>query len=185
MNPKTRKNISTLAIWVLMGALILYMISGGFSAKTPDEITLQKFVQLVEEKKVSALHETRGSGLYSGLYAESNYAAKDLPNRAERRSAITQYSSQSLHWLPEGADMEALVNATEGFSYADIEYVIKDLAQQALLYGDDVVTAENLLKRLTSIVPYIKANPANASMLRQWGAERAVSASHGQEEVCI
>ena len=44
MNPKTRKNISTLAIWVLMGALILYMISGGFSAKAPDEITLQKFV---------------------------------------------------------------------------------------------------------------------------------------------
>ena len=118
-----------------------------------------------------------------GRFSETFFI--DLPNGPERRTVIRQYCAQSLHWNPDGAEMAALVEATEGFSYADIEYVIKDLAQQALLYGDDVVTVENLLKRLTSIVPYIKANPANASMLRQWGAERAVSASHDQEEVCI
>ena len=51
MNPKTRKGLSTLLIWVLMGALILYMISGGFTSKAPDQITLQDFVKLVEDKK--------------------------------------------------------------------------------------------------------------------------------------
>ena len=83
MNPKTKKSISTLLIWVLMGALILYMISGGFTSKAPDEITLPDFVKLVEENKVLAVHETLGSGFYSGLYVGSTYAAKDLPNRAD------------------------------------------------------------------------------------------------------
>ena len=83
MNPKTRKNISTLAIWALMGALILYMISGGFTAKSPDEITVQDFVKLVEENKVQAIYETLGSGLYMGLYTGSGYTTKDLPNRAD------------------------------------------------------------------------------------------------------
>ena len=121
MNPKTRKNISTLAIWVLMGALILYMISGGFSAKAPDEITLQKFVQLVEEKKVSALHETLGSGLYSGLYAESNYAAKDLPNRADFTfSASEEEFSRSMSLLVarlEGKDAEAVSSVDYPFTF--------------------------------------------------------------------
>ena len=40
MNPKTKKAISTLLIWVLLGGLILYMISGGFTSKAPDQITL-------------------------------------------------------------------------------------------------------------------------------------------------
>ena len=83
MNPKTKKSISTLAIWVLMGALILYMISGGFTTRTPDEITVQDFIKLVEENKVQAIYETLGSGLYSGLYTGSSYTTKDLPNRAD------------------------------------------------------------------------------------------------------
>ena len=73
MNPKTRQGISTLLIWVLMGTLILYMISGGFTSKTPDEITVQDFVKLVEENKVSAVYEALGSGLYTGLYTGSAY----------------------------------------------------------------------------------------------------------------
>ena len=66
-----------------MGALILYMISGGFTTRTPDEITVQDFIKLVEEKKVQAIYETLGSGLYSGLYTGSSYTTKDLPNRAD------------------------------------------------------------------------------------------------------
>ena len=104
-----------------MGALILYMISGGFSAKAPDEITLQKFVQLVEEKKVSALHETLGSGLYSGLYAESNYAAKDLPNRADFTfSASEEEFSRSMSLLVarlEGKDAEAVSSVDYPFTF--------------------------------------------------------------------
>lgn len=108
----------------------------------------------------------------------------DLPNEAEREGAIRQYCVQSLHWDPCAEDMRALVNATKGFSYADIEYTIKDLAQQALLYGDEIVSCENLLERLSSIVSFAEANPDAAQALRKWGKERAVPASR-DEEVCL
>lgn len=109
----------------------------------------------------------------------------DLPNETERRDALTQYCVQSLHWKPEGADLQRLVRATEGFSYADIEYSIKDLAQQALLHGDSIITLDNLLGGLSSIVPFANSNPAAVEQIRKWGCERAVPASHENKEVKI
>lgn len=109
----------------------------------------------------------------------------DLPNGAERGAALTQYCAQSLHWRPEGNQLETLVQATRGFSYADIEYSIKDLAQQALLYGDEVITMENLLEGLSSIVPFAESNPDAVEQIRKWGHERAIPASRDQKEVSI
>ena len=106
----------------------------------------------------------------------------DLPNRAERQAAIGQYCTQALHWNPNESDLTALVDSTEGFSYADIEYSVKDLAQQALLYGDNVVTKENLLERFASIVPFAGTNPKAVDQLRRWGRERAVPASSYERE---
>ena len=81
--------------------------------------------------------------------------------------------------------MEKLVAATEGFSYADIEYSIKELAQQALLYGDQAVTLENLLERLAKIVPFAGTNPETVAALRSWGSQRAVPASREKREDSI
>ena len=101
----------------------------------------------------------------------------DLPNSEERRSVILQYCSQSLHWKPEGPALQQLIAATQGFSYADIEYSVKDLAQQALLYGDQAVTLGNLLERFSSIIPFADSNPDTVAQLRKWGSERAMPAS--------
>lgn len=109
----------------------------------------------------------------------------DLPSKSERRDAIAQYCVQALHWKPENEDMAELIRATEGFSYADIEYSIKDLAQQALLYGDSVITMENLLERLSSIVPFAGTNPNVVKQLRDWGRKRAVPASRDKREDSI
>ena len=121
MDPKTKKSISTLLIWVLMGALILYMISGGFTTRTPDQITVQDFVKLVEEKKVLAVHETLGSGLYSGLYTGSAYAAKDLPARADFTFTCSEEEfSRNMSLLVarmEGKDADAVSSADYPFSY--------------------------------------------------------------------
>ncbi len=118
-----------------------------------------------------------------GRFSETFFV--DLPNPAERRQAIMQYSIRSLHWKPEEDAIQALVSATEGFSYADIEYSIKELAQQALLYGDQVVTLENLLLRLSSVVPFSGSNPDAVSSIRRWGTEKAVPASKNTGEVSI
>ena len=109
----------------------------------------------------------------------------DLPNDDERRDVIGQYCVQSLHWQPQKTDMERLIRCTEGFSYADIEYAIKDLAQQALLHGDQVATMDNLLAKLSSIVPFAGTNPDALEAIRRWGHERAVPASRNTREVSI
>lgn len=118
-----------------------------------------------------------------GRFSETFFV--DLPNADERQAVIAQYCAQSLHWRPDGPDMELLIRATEGFSYADIEYSIKDLAQQALLYGDDVVTLDSLLEKLSSIVPFAGTNPDALAQIRRWGHERAVPASRETREVSI
>ena len=120
------------------------------------------------------------SALPSELFRKGRFSETffvDLPNEQERQAALTQYCSQSLHWQPTGEEMQTLIVATEGFSYADIEYSVKDLAQQALLYGDSVVNAKNLLERLSSIVPFAGTNPDVVAQLRNWGNQRAVPAS--------
>ncbi len=125
MNPKTRKGLSTLLIWVLMGALILYMISGGFTTKTPDEITLQDFVKLVEDKKVQAVHETLGSGLYTGLYTGSNYTIKDLPNRADFTFTCSEEEfSKNMSLLiakMQGKDADAVSSVDYPFTYTVVQ----------------------------------------------------------------
>ena len=118
-----------------------------------------------------------------GRFSETFFV--DLPNRTERRAVMAQYCTQALHWQPDEAQMQKLVDATEGFSYADIEYSVKDLAQQALLYGDQVVTTQNLLERLSSIVPFAGTNPDVVDQLRRWGYQRAVPASRDKREDSI
>lgn len=120
------------------------------------------------------------SALPSELFRKGRFSETffvDLPNRVERRAAIVQYCTNSLHWLPNAEDMDRLVRETEGFSYADIEYCVKDLAQQALLHGDGIITTVNLLEIISSIVPFAGTNPNVVEELRNWGTQRAISAS--------
>lgn len=101
----------------------------------------------------------------------------DLPNANERKSAITQYAEHSLHISINDADMEDLLEASDGFSYSDIEYAIKDIAQLALINGQSVITKSLLLETFRKIVPISQNNPDMVKRIREWGSERAVAAS--------
>ena len=125
------------------------------------------------------------TGLPPELFRKGRFSQNffvDLPNRAERRAALEQYCRQSLHWLPTDAELGLLVERTRGFSYADIEYVVKELAQQALLYGPGAVSFAALCQGLTAIIPFAQSNPDLVASLRQWGQERAVPASKHETE---
>lgn len=110
-----------------------------------------------------------------GRFSETFFI--DLPHEAERRDVLAQYCSQSLHWTPRPDEMHRLVQATEGFSYADIEYAVKSLAKQALLHGDAIIHVDRLLQELSSIIPFALSNPDTVMTLRQWGTESAIPAS--------
>ena len=102
----------------------------------------------------------------------------DLPNKDERKTAINQYSKKSLHINIENRDMEQLIDLSEGFSYSDIEYSIKDIAQMALTHGQSIVTQNLLVSKFKEIIPIARSNPDMVERVRKWGKERAIPASN-------
>jgi hypothetical protein len=102
----------------------------------------------------------------------------DLPNDEERKIAITQYIKKTLHINLEEHELQQLVVATAGFSYADIEYSIKDTGQLALISGQDQIDFEQLLYKVKGIVPFSRSNPEKVREIQEWGMKRAVAASY-------
>jgi len=102
----------------------------------------------------------------------------DLPNREERKAAIRQYTKKSLHIDLENQNVEQLVDLSDGFSYSDIEYAVKDIAQLALTNGQSIVTQDLLVSKFKEIVPISQNNPDMVERVRKWGNERAVAASN-------
>lgn len=102
----------------------------------------------------------------------------DLPNANEREEVIRQYIQKSLRILPKNEDVYELVKISEGFSYSDIEYAIKDVAQLALIDGQSVITQKLIADKFNEIVPIFQNNPDMVEKVQKWGKERAVSASN-------
>ena len=73
--------------------------------------------------------------------------------------------------------MDDLLKVSDGFSYSDIEYAIKDIAQLALVNGQSVITKTLLIETFKKIVPISQNNPDMVKRIRKWGSERAVAAS--------
>lgn len=101
----------------------------------------------------------------------------DLPNSSERKAVIEQYVEKSLHLSLSPEYMDKLVLISDGFSYSDIEYAIKDVAQTALIEGESAVTCGVLVEKFYKIIPISKSNFDMVKKLRKWGAESAVPAS--------
>ena len=101
----------------------------------------------------------------------------DLPGPAERGEAILQYARRCLHRSLDPADVEELVALSDGCSYADIEYVIKEAAQTALLRGGASADQGLMAALFRQTIPFARTNPDAVAALRAWGRERAVSAA--------
>ena len=102
----------------------------------------------------------------------------DLPVKEERREVIAQYTQQCLHCCPDEELLAALVELSEGFSYSDIEYVIKEIAETALRDGDEAVTPEYMRSVFRRVIPFARTNPDAVTRLREWGRKRAAAASY-------
>jgi len=109
----------------------------------------------------------------------------DLPNREERKSAIKQYVKRSLHIELDFKDIERLIDLSEGFSYSDIEYAVKDLAQLALTHGQGIINQNLLAGKFKEIVPISQSSPEMIEKIRKWGRESAVAASTASDNQII
>lgn len=101
----------------------------------------------------------------------------DLPTAAERRDILSLYMRKYLKMDFSGPFSDKIVEMSEGFTGADLESTIRDLAYRIIAKDDFVLDAENMITAFNNVVPLSQTSPEKIEAIRDWGRERAVPAS--------
>jgi hypothetical protein len=101
----------------------------------------------------------------------------DLPDRSDREEILRMYFQRKADYdLPPDLCAK-LLDATDGFTGAEIEGVVNDLAltrfrdHQTAMYPDETVLAF-----FANMMPFSRSNPEDLAAIRHWGLSRAVPA---------
>lgn len=101
----------------------------------------------------------------------------DLPSETERKEIISLYVRKYINMeLSENA-VEQLVDITDGFTSADLESSIRDVAYRLIADDELRYSDELIINSLKNVVPLSKTSPEKIDAVREWGRERAVPAS--------
>ncbi len=101
----------------------------------------------------------------------------DLPIAEERREILELYMRKYLNLDFTGAFSDIIVEITEGFTGADIESTVRDLAYRRIANSDFTPNQENMITAFNNVVPLSQTSPERIEAIRDWGMERAVPAS--------
>lgn len=110
----------------------------------------------------------------------------DLPTRDERRDILSLYMRKYLNVEFAGDFAEKIVQISEGFTGADLESTVRDLAYRSIANNSFVLNEENIVTAFNNVVPLSQTSPEKIEAIRDWGKERAVPASGqpiGEEEL--
>lgn len=174
-------NVSPCILWVdEIEKALAVSDSGGND--TSQRILGQFLFWLQESKSRVFLVATANdiSRLPSELFRKGRFSEiffVDLPSVDERKTAIIQFSSKCLHIKFTESQLNEMVSISDGFSFSEIEYALKEVAQLLLLYGSEKIDMNVIRKKFNQIIPIEKRNPEVVEKIRNWGAERAVPAN--------
>lgn len=101
----------------------------------------------------------------------------DLPTAKERRDILSLYMHKYLEIEIGGEFADKLVEISEGFTGADLESTVRDLAYRSIANSNFVMNEENMVTAFNNVVPLSQTNPEKIESIRNWGKERAVPAS--------
>jgi SpoVK/Ycf46/Vps4 family AAA+-type ATPase len=110
----------------------------------------------------------------------------DLPIASERKEIITMYVKKYLNIHLSDELINNIVNITEGFTGADLESTIRDIAYRHIVIGADAITENSIISSFNNVVPLSQTSPERIDAIRTWGKERAVPASGlpiGEQEI--
>lgn len=101
----------------------------------------------------------------------------DLPTANERREILALYMRKYFKLEFSGAFADEIVKITDGFTGADLESTVRDLAYRDIVNKNFVLNEENMLNAFNNVVPLSQTSPEKIESIRDWGRERAVPAS--------
>lgn len=101
----------------------------------------------------------------------------DLPTADERKQILNLYFNKYLGIQLDLDDLEKIIEITEGFTGADIESTIRDLAYRTIGNKDFELSFDNIVVSFENVVPLSQTSPERIETIRNWGKERAVPAS--------
>ena len=101
----------------------------------------------------------------------------DLPTADERRDILQMYFRKYLSLEFTGALADKIVAITDGFTGADLESTVRELAYRMVANANFQLTEENMISTFDNVVPLSQTSPEKIEAIRDWGKERAVPAS--------
>ncbi len=101
----------------------------------------------------------------------------DLPTADERRDILMLYMRKYLRVDFVGPFADRIVELTDGFTGADLESTVRDLAYRTIANSNFVMNEENIITAFNNVVPLSQTSPEKIEAIRDWGKERAVPAS--------
>ncbi|MEI0447273.1 MULTISPECIES: AAA family ATPase [Brachyspira] len=102
----------------------------------------------------------------------------DLPSEEERKDIINLYLKKYLNSSVDENTLKELIEITDGFTGADLESSIRDVAYRVIANDDLKFTSELIINALKNVIPLSKTSPEKIEYIRDWGRERAVPASN-------
>lgn len=106
----------------------------------------------------------------------------DLPT-STARSEILKIHLKRRNKVVQDADLEVVVAATEGYSGAELEHVVKNSLFECFMDNERDVTADDLLLAAEQVVPLSKSREPEVSALRKWASGRAMWATSQESTV--
>lgn len=101
----------------------------------------------------------------------------DLPTADERRQILSLYMRNYLELQFTGPFADQIVEMTDGFTGADLESTVRDLAYRKIANKEFALDMETMVTAFNNVVPLSQTSPEKIEAIREWGKERAVPAS--------
>jgi len=101
----------------------------------------------------------------------------DLPTSEERREILAMYMKKYLKLDFSGGFADKIVEITDGFTGADLESTVRELAYRMVANDNFELEESNIISTFNNVVPLSQTSPEKIEAIRDWGKERAVPAS--------
>lgn len=93
----------------------------------------------------------------------------DLPTADERRDILSLYMRKYLNLEFSGEFADKVVEISDGFTGADLESTVRDLAYRSIANANFILSEENIVTAFNNVVPLSQTSPEKIEAIRDWG----------------